>query len=122
MGYAIGFFKATNSGYEGKITTLLHNLTDVTFERLLDRTSENQPAFRIYNGELQLGAAWNRITKKGKKYISVNLEDPTFSSGFYSLWRNDGVEDGYTLVFERPKGKPKTKGAEQADEPEQQAA
>jgi uncharacterized protein (DUF736 family) len=106
MGINIGFFKAVNGGYEGKITTLLHNLS-VAFERVLDRTSENQPAFRIYSGELQIGAAWEKKTKKSKKpYISVNLEDPTFSNGFYSLWRNDGVQDGYTLVYERPSYKP----------------
>lgn len=39
MGINIGFFKATNGGYKGKITTLLHNLS-VTFERILDHTSE----------------------------------------------------------------------------------
>jgi len=116
MGINIGFFKATNGGYEGKIQTLLHNLT-VTFERVIDRTNEKAPAFHIYSGELLLGAAWEKKTKKtGKRYISVNLEDPTFSNGFYSLWRNDGVEDGYTLVFDRPSYKPKT------EVPAQQAA
>jgi uncharacterized protein (DUF736 family) len=52
MGINIGFFKATNGGYEGKITTLLHNL-DLTFERVIDRTNEKAPAFHIYSGELQ---------------------------------------------------------------------
>jgi len=77
----------------------LHNLT-VTFERVIDRTNEKAPGFHIYSGELLLGAAWERKTKKGSRYLSVNLEYPTFSSGFYSLYRNDGVEDGYKLVFE----------------------
>lgn len=110
MGYNIGFFKATNSGYEGKIQTLLHNL-DATFERVLNRTNENAPAFHVYHGELVIGAAWERKTKTGKRYLSVSLEDPTFSSGFYSLWRNDGVEDGYNLVFERPRKKPDQKAS-----------
>jgi hypothetical protein len=35
----------------------------------------------------------------------VSLEDPSFSSGYYNLYRNRGVEDGYTLVFERPRSK-----------------
>ena len=102
MGYNIGSFKATNGGYEGKITTLLHNL-EVTFERVTNRTNENAPGFHLYAGELLLGAAWERKTKKGSRYLSVNLEDHTFSSGFYSLYRNEGVEDGYRLVFERPR-------------------
>jgi uncharacterized protein (DUF736 family) len=108
MGINIGFFKLVNGNYEGKITTLLHNLS-VTFERVLDRTHEKAPAFHIYSGELQIGAAWERKSKKsGAKYLGVSLEDPTFSSGYYNLYRNDGVEDGYRLVFERPSGKPKT--------------
>jgi uncharacterized protein (DUF736 family) len=112
MGINIGFFKATDGGYEGKITTLLHNLS-VTFERVLNRTNEKAPAFHIYSGELQLGAAWERKTKKGARYLGVNLEDPTFAPGFYSLYRNDGVEDGYKLVFERPSHKPKPAEATQ---------
>jgi hypothetical protein len=35
----------------------------------------------------------------------ASLEDPSFSSGYYNLYRNNGVEDGYTLSFERPKAK-----------------
>jgi hypothetical protein len=35
----------------------------------------------------------------------VSLEDPSFSAGYYNLYRNTGVEDGYTLSFERPKAK-----------------
>jgi uncharacterized protein (DUF736 family) len=113
MGINIGFFKATNGGYEGKITTLLHNMA-VTFERVIDRTNEKAPAFHIYSGELQIGAAWERKSKKsGAKYLGVSLEDPTFSAGYYNLYRNDGVEDGYKLVFERPSSKPKTEVAAQ---------
>lgn len=104
MGYNIGFFKATNTGYEGRITTLVHNL-EVTFERVTNRTNEKAPGFHVYSGELVIGAAWERKTRKGAKYLSVNFEDPSFSSGFYSLYRNDGVEDGYKLVFERPRSK-----------------
>jgi uncharacterized protein (DUF736 family) len=106
MGCNIGFFKATNGGYEGKIITLLHNLTDVSFERVTDRTNENAPGFHIYSGELLLGAAWERKSKtKGTRYLSVNLEDPTFSAGYYNLYPNDGVENGYKLVFDRPRAK-----------------
>ena len=103
MGYNIGFFKATDTGYKGKIETLTHKLT-VEFNRVLNRTNEKAPALEIFCGELRIGAAWERQGKTGK-YLSVSLEDPSFSSGFYNLYRNNGVEDGYTLSFERPKAK-----------------
>lgn len=101
MGINIGFFKAVDGGYQGKITTLLHNLT-VTFERVIARTNEKAPAFHIYSGQLQLGAAWERKTKKGSRYLGVSLEDPTFSAGYYNFYRNDGVEDGYKLTKSTP--------------------
>jgi uncharacterized protein (DUF736 family) len=103
MGYNIGSFKATDTGYTGTIETLTHKIT-AEFTRVLNRTNQNAPAFEIYSGELRIGAAWER-TGKSSKYLSVNLEDPSFSSGYYNLYRNNGVEDGYALVFERPRSK-----------------
>jgi uncharacterized protein (DUF736 family) len=103
MGYNIGFFKATNSGYEGKIETLLHKIT-ATFHRVVNRTNQNAPAYEIYCGELRIGAAWERTGKYGK-YLSVSFEDPSFSSGSYYFSRNNGVDDGYTLTFKRSKSK-----------------
>jgi len=104
MGINIGSFKAVNGGYEGKITTLLHNLT-VTFDRVLDRTNETAPAFHLYSGELLIGAAWEKKTKKGARYLSVNLEDPTFSAGFYN--RTGFTSDGQAGSVRRSPLNPK---------------
>jgi uncharacterized protein (DUF736 family) len=103
MGYNIGSFKATDTGYTGTIETLTHKIT-ADFTRVLSRTNQNAPAFEIYSGELRIGAAWERTGNSGK-YLSVSLEDPSFSSGYYNLYRNRGVEDGHTLVFERPRSR-----------------
>jgi uncharacterized protein (DUF736 family) len=103
MGYNIGFFKATNSGYEGKIETLALKI-QAEFTRVVNRKNENAPAYELYAGDLRIGAAWERQGRNGK-YLSVSFEDPSFSSGFYNLYRNNGVEDGYTLTFERPRSK-----------------
>jgi uncharacterized protein (DUF736 family) len=103
MGYNIGFFKATNSGYAGKIETLALKIP-AEFTRVLNRKNENAPAYELFSGDLRIGAAWERQGKNGK-YLSVSLEDPSFSSGYYNLYRNNGVEDGYTLTFERPRSK-----------------
>ena len=103
MGYNIGFFKATDTGYTGKIETLAFKV-QADFNRVLNRTNENAPAFEIFCGDLRIGAAWERQGRTGK-YLSASFEDPCFSSGYYNLYRNNGVEDGYTLSFERPKAK-----------------
>ena len=103
MGYNIGFFKANTNGYAGRIETLSLKIP-AEFTRVLNRKSENAPAYELYSGDLRIGAAWERTGKSGK-YLSVSLEDPSFSSGFYNLYRNNGVEDGYTLVFDRPRSR-----------------
>ena len=56
MGYNIGFFKATNSGYEGTIQTLSHNF-QAEFSRVTNRKHENAPAYELYSGDLRIGAA-----------------------------------------------------------------
>ena len=102
MGYNIGYFKKTDTGFTGSIETLVHKVS-AEFQRVLDRTNENAPAFEIFSGELKIGAAWERKGRKGT-YLSVSLEDPSFSSGYYNLYKS-GIEHGYTLVFERPRSK-----------------
>jgi uncharacterized protein (DUF736 family) len=103
MGYNIGFFKATDSGYTGTIETLAVEVP-AEFTRVLNRTNEKAPAYEVFCGKLRIGVAWEYEGKSGK-YLSVSLEDPSFSSGFYNLYRDKGVEDGYTLVFERHRSK-----------------
>ncbi len=114
MGYAIGFFKATNSGYEGKIETLALKI-QAEFTRVVTRTNHKAPNYEIHCGDLKIGAAWDKVSKnKGTKYLFVALEDPSFASGFYGLFRNSGVEDGYTLSFERERSQRTDKPAEVA--------
>ena len=99
MGYNIGFLKATDTGFSGKIQTLVHNL-EVELHRVIDRTNSKAPALRGYVGELQIIAAWEYSGKYGK-FFKVSFEDPSFASGEYFLNRNRGVDDGWTLSFER---------------------
>lgn len=111
MGYNIGFFKKTDTGFAGTIETLCHRVP-AEFHRVLDRTNENAPAFEIFSGELKIGAAWERQGQKGK-YLSISLEDPSFSAGFYNLVKS-GIEHGYTLYFERPRAKKDDTASKQA--------
>jgi len=103
MGYNIGFFKATDTGFTGKIQTLVHNL-EVEFHRVLNRTNGKTPAIRGYVGDLQIIAGWEYKGKYGTFY-KLSFEDPSFASGEYFLSRNKGVEDGWTLSFERTRPK-----------------
>jgi uncharacterized protein (DUF736 family) len=99
MAYNIGFLKSTDSGFTGKIETLALKV-QVEFQRVLDRTNSKAPALEVFVGDLKIGAAWEYNGKYGKFY-KVSFEDPSFSAGEYFLNRNRGVEDGWTLTFER---------------------
>jgi uncharacterized protein (DUF736 family) len=111
MGYNIGFFKATDTGFTGTIETLTHKLK-VDFHRVLDRTNGKAPGLRLYVGELQIAAAWEYSGKYGKFY-KVSFEDPSFASGEYFLNRNRGTDEGWTLSFERTARKKDDKPAAQ---------
>jgi uncharacterized protein (DUF736 family) len=112
MSYNIGFFKATNSGYEGRIETLAVKI-QAEFTRVVNKTNHKAPNYEIHSGDLKIGVAWDKVSKKkGTKYVFVALEDPSFASGFYGLFRNSGVEDGYTLTFDRDKRQTQEKPAE----------
>jgi len=104
MAYNIGQFTKTDTGFTGKIETLALK-AEAKFQPVSGRTSENAPAFEIFHGDLRIGAAWERQGTKGK-YLSVSFEDPSFSAGYYNLYKN-GSADLYTLTFERPKAKRK---------------
>ena len=104
MAYNIGQFTKTDTGFKGTINILALK-AEAEFHPVLNRTKENAPAFEIFHGELRIGAAWERQGTKGK-YLSVSFEDPSFSAGYYNLYKS-GAEHGYTLTFERPKAKKK---------------
>lgn len=99
----IGVFqKGQRSGYLGTITTL--TLTAHTIEiRPAAKTDDKGPDFRIYKGSADLGAAWKKVTREGKEYLSVKLDDPSFPAPIYaSLLEGEG---GFSLVWSRDRNR-----------------
>ncbi len=76
----IGTFTATK---EGGWTGTVHTLTIETKVRLVpndNRESDQAPAFRIYAGRSEIGAAWQQRSsgETPKDYLSVRLDDPSW--------------------------------------------
>jgi uncharacterized protein (DUF736 family) len=98
----IGTFTKTDSEYKGEITTLAMQHKNV---RILpeDSTSENAPSHRVYIGKTEIGAAWTRCSNEGRDYLSVKLDDPSFSAPIFANLFDD--EDGKThnLIWSRPR-------------------
>jgi uncharacterized protein (DUF736 family) len=72
------FTPAKDGGWNGNIHTLTIN-TKVRLVPNDNRDNENAPAFRIFAGRSELGAAWQQRTngENPKEYLSVKLDDPS---------------------------------------------
>lgn len=102
----IGNFKKTGTEYTGEIITLSVQAKNVKIAPEPVGNGENAPSHRIYVGRAEVGAAWTRKSNEGRQYLSVKLDDPSFSAPLYANLFDD--EDGKTasLIWSRPTRKP----------------
>jgi uncharacterized protein (DUF736 family) len=95
----IGTFTMKDGKFTGKVHTLTIN-AGVTF---LPNTNDNPdaPAFRLFTGKMEVGAAWEKIAESGRTYYAVKLDDPSFPAPIYA--NLVGNEDGtFSLIWSRP--------------------
>ena len=87
----IGTFTRDQDGLlKGQIKTL--NLSAEVSMEPVESQKEGAPAYRLYAGEVELGAAWAKTAKEsGRKYHQVRLDDPSFPAPiFANLARGPG--------------------------------
>jgi uncharacterized protein (DUF736 family) len=97
----IGTFTATETGFSGSIRTLALNVK-ARIARV-ENPSDKGPHFRIYAGNVELGAAWQkRSNETDRDYLSVKLDDPSFPAPIYATLTEVEGEDGYQLIWSRP--------------------
>jgi uncharacterized protein (DUF736 family) len=101
MATAIGTFTNRDGKITGKIQTLTLNAA-LTFLPNENQTNPDAPAYRIFAAnKAEVGGAWEKIAEaSGKKYLSVRLDDPTFTGPVYAslLEQEDGT---HTLIWSR---------------------
>jgi uncharacterized protein (DUF736 family) len=93
-------------GKDGKLTGKIHTLTlsaSIEFVPAQAREGENKaPAFRLYTGTSEIGAAWERTSERaGKIYLSVKLDDPSFTAPIFATLTAREQDDGYVLIWSR---------------------
>ncbi len=97
----IGTFTATENGFTGSIRTLALNVK-ARIARV-DNPSDRGPHFRIYAGAVELGAAWQKRSEQNDRdYLSVKLDDPSFSAPINATLTEVDGGDGYQLIWSRP--------------------
>ncbi|AQA00930.1 hypothetical protein BWQ93_15425 [Sphingopyxis sp. QXT-31] len=95
----IGTFKKVSGEYRGQIVTLSVEAESV---RIVpeDNPSGNAPSHRVFIGEAEVGAAWEKKTQDKRPYLSVKLDDPTFAAPIFAqLFAGEGEE--HDLVWNR---------------------
>lgn len=96
----IGSFKKVSGTYEGQIITLSVQAPSVRIEPV-ENPAGNAPSHRVFIGDAEVGAAWSKKTQDDRPYLSVKLDDPSFTAPvFAQLFQAEG--DDYDLVWNRP--------------------
>jgi len=94
----IATFTKTENGYTGEIRTLALNA------KLTLTPAENSkgkaPDFQVLTKDgIEIGGAWKRKSKTGNAYLSVRLDDPSFTAPVYAnLIERDGQ---HLLIWNR---------------------
>jgi len=109
----IGTFVPTSDGFTGRIKTLLLD-ADLTLSALREPAGENPPDYLITFGKQGegpfVGAARKRRTEKGTEFISVRIDDPSFSNPIFAgLFPSEESPTLYNLYWtrlNRPDDKP----------------
>ena len=94
----IGTFTKTGNEYKGEIVTMSVQQKNV---RIVPETSDNDnaPSHRVFVGRAEIGAAWTKTSNEGRDYLSVKLDDPSFTAPiFANLFDDDDGKTGESSI------------------------
>ena len=95
----IGSFKKVSGEYRGQIVTLSVQAKSVRITPDA-KPNCNAPSHRVFVGDVEVGAAWEKSSQDKRPYLSVKLDDPSFTAPIFAqLFMGEG--DEYDLVWSR---------------------
>jgi uncharacterized protein (DUF736 family) len=102
----IGTFKKSGTNeFTGQIVTLSVQAKNVRIAPEANRSGENAPSHRVFVGRVEIGAAWSKRSNEGRDYLSLKLDDPSFTAPIYANLFDDEEGEGYSLIWSRPNGR-----------------
>jgi uncharacterized protein (DUF736 family) len=97
----IGSFKKVGSDLQGEIVTLSVQTKGVRIVPETNRANDNAPSHRVFVGRAEIGAAWPKRSNEGRDYLSLKLDDPSFTAPIYANLFEDEDGEGYSLIWSR---------------------
>ncbi|MBO6636894.1 MAG: DUF736 domain-containing protein [Roseitalea sp.] len=100
----IGTFKKTGNEFVGEIVTLSVQAKNVRIVPEESSSNGNAPSHRVFVGRAEIGAAWSKTSNEGRDYLSLKLDDPSFTQPIYANLFDDTVvegEESYSLIWSR---------------------
>ncbi|MCP1850072.1 MULTISPECIES: DUF736 domain-containing protein [unclassified Bradyrhizobium] len=98
----IGTFKKTGNELTGEIVTLSLQARNVRIVPEANRSGENAPSHRVYVGRVEIGAGWSKRSNEGRDYLSLKLDDPSFTAPIFANLFDDEDGEGFSLIWSRP--------------------
>ncbi len=98
----IGSFKKSGNGeFQGEIVTLSVQAKGVRIVPEPNRASDNAPSHRVFVSRVEIGAAWSKRSSEGRDYLSVKLDDPSFTTPIYANLFDDEGGETFSLIWSR---------------------
>jgi uncharacterized protein (DUF736 family) len=91
----------SDSELQGEIVTLGVQARNVRIVPEANKSGDNAPSHRIFVGRAEIGAAWSRRSSEGRDYLSVKLDDPSFTAPIYASLFDDEDGETSTLIWSR---------------------
>ena len=96
----IGTFKKSGQEFQGEIRTLSVQAR-VRIVPEANRANDTAPSHRVFVGRAEIGAAWSKRSNEGRDYLSVKLDDPSFTAPIYANLFDDAEGETFTLIWSR---------------------
>jgi uncharacterized protein (DUF736 family) len=105
-------YDSNEDTFQGNLMTLIVQYYGICF-RPVEKSGDKEPDYRVIatteQGPVEFGAAWKRTSERGQEFLSVSLDDPSFSTAINAALFPD--EDGKTAKLVWNRAKPKATAA-----------